>query len=360
MFRSLLLIVAATALAACKIEIQAPTSGGVATLSGNINCAAGQVCTVDVVDIFFDETFVAQPAAGFTFKNWKRKVGSFCGDALVPCHLTTTVGFAGNAALTAILDDPLQVFFLDPTFQSSGFKALFTGNSFVAPFASGMPSHAAQAGIAGHDHNAVTSGGLTGAPQALWDNSTKGPQIRAILDDGDVDLFAMTALPATLDGYRVWIDYALARNPNTRFAILAPWLPTPATMTTAVYEAETDNFLAVVHASVDTLRAEYPGVEIFCLPYGHAAVELRKLLDAGNLPDVEGLTSGTGDGIFKNDTLGHADPILRDLGRLIWLRAIYDIDLTTYAHDPGYITDLKALAQTVADAHDEAYIAPYR
>ena len=115
-----------------------------------------------------------------------------------------------------------------------------------------------------------------------------------------------------------------------------------------------------MHDSIDTLRSEYPGVEIFSIPYGAAAVELRALLDAGNLPDVTGMTSGNQTGIFKNDRLGHADPILQDLCRLVLLRGLYDIDLNNFAHDPGYITDLKAIAQLIADAHDPAYDAPYR
>jgi len=49
--------------------------------------------------------------------------------------------------------------------------------------------------IANHDHNQVAAGGANGAPEALWNNATKGPQIRGILDDGDVDLFIMTSLP---------------------------------------------------------------------------------------------------------------------------------------------------------------------
>ena len=58
--------------------------------------------------------------------------------------------------------------------------------------------------------------------------------------------------------------------------------------------------------------------------------------------------------------LGHADPILRDLSRLVLARGLYDIGLNNFAHNPGYITDLKALAQSIADAHDPVYDAPYR
>jgi hypothetical protein len=156
------------------------------------------------------------------------------------------------------------------------------------------------------------------------------------------------------------MDYLLDQNPETRVGIVAPWIPSPQIVTTAEYQTIWNNYLALVHDSIDTLRSEYPGVEIFSIPYGAAAVELRALLDAGNLPDVTGMTSGNGTGIFKNDRLGHADPILQDLSRLVLARGLYDIDLNNFAHDPGYITDLKAIAQSIADAHDPAYDAPYR
>ncbi|GAB5452528.1 MAG: hypothetical protein Hals2KO_28560 [Halioglobus sp.] len=348
-----------TALAACKVEIEVPTSGSVATNSNNINCAAGQTCSVDVSDIFFNETFVAQPAADFVFTGWKMKPRGFCGGSMAPCNVDSSYA-AGNAPLTALLNNPNEIIFLAPGFQSTGFKVIVTGNSFVSPIGWGIPDHATTAGIASHDHNQVTSGGATGAPEALWNNATKGPQIRAIIDGGDVDLFIMTALPATLNGYRLWIDYLLAENPDTRVGIVAPWIPTPATFTSAEYETTWNNFHAVVHQNIDTLRSEYPGVEIFCVPYGASGVELRALLDAGNLPDVTGMTSGNSTGIFVNDNLGHADPILRDLSRLVLVRGIYDVDMNNFSHNPGYITDLKALAQSITDAHDPVYDAPYR
>ena len=64
-----------------------------------------------------------------------------------------------------------------------------------------------------------------------------------------------------------------------------------------------------------------------------------------------------GDSIF-NDSLGHADDILVELGRLVWLRAIYGVDLSTYDYDPGYTVDLLAIADSIMDEHDPAYDAP--
>jgi hypothetical protein len=79
-------------------------------------------------------------------------------------------------------------------------------------------------------------------------------------------------------------------------------------------------------------------------------VELRLLFEAGNLPDVSRLVGDADDAIYT-DIGGHAGDIPVELGQLVWLNAIYDVDLTTYAYDPGYLTDLKGIAKEIMDAH---------
>jgi hypothetical protein len=242
----------------------------------------------------------------------------------------------------------------------SGYNSLFIGHSFFNPFAIGMPFHAAQAGIVGHTQQTVFAGGANGAPEALWNNPTTRAQIQGILDAGDVQLFGMTyhgAYPTSL-GYENWISYALAQNPNTRFALALPWGTNPESTSAAVYA----NTWHAGHATgwhdlIDYLRSLYPGVEIYCIPYGQSALELRLLLEASNLPDVDFLVSPTGDAIYR-DSFGHADDILVDLGQLVWLNAIYGVELNTYAYDPGYSTDLKAIGQSIMDAHDAQYTGP--
>ena len=162
----------------------------------------------------------------------------------------------------------------------------------------------------------------------------------------------------TSEGYENWIEYALAQNPNTRFALALPWAPNPESTSAATYASDWHlGHSTGWHDLIDTLRNFYSGVDIFCIPYGQSALELRLLFAEGNLDDVDFLVSGTGDAIYA-DTFGHADDILIDLGRLVWLNAIYDVDLTTYAYDPGYIADLKGMAQSIMDAHDAAYGEP--
>ena len=60
------------------------------------------------------------------------------------------------------------------------------------------------------------------------------------------------------------------------------------------------------------------------------------------------------------DNLGHPGDILQDLGRLVWLNAIYDVDLFTYTYGPSWgTTDMNAIAKSIMDAHDPAFDAAY-
>ena len=99
-------------------------------------------------------------------------------------------------------------------------------------------------------------------------------------------------------------------------------------------------------------------MEIYCIPYGQSAGELRLLFDANNLPDVQNL-SGSEETSIYSDNFGHPGHILRDLGRLVWLNAIYDVDLSTYSYGPSYTTNLNALAESIMAGHDPAYDAAY-
>ncbi|MGB1142010.1 MAG: hypothetical protein ACPG1A_13995, partial [Halioglobus sp.] len=226
----------------------------------------------------------------------------------------------------------------------TGFKSLFIGHSFFRPFAEAMPDYVGAAGITGHTQTVVFAGGANGAPEALWNNASKRNEIQAVLDGGDIELFGMTYHPTypTTTGYVNWINYALSKNPTTRIALALPWSPYPSSTDAATYASTWLSSQATSwHGLVDTLRALYPGVDIFSIPYGQSAVELRLLFADNNLPDVDNLQGSAATSIYT-DNLGHAGDILKDLGRLVWLNALYDVDLTTYSYGPSYTTDLHA------------------
>ncbi len=242
-----------------------------------------------------------------------------------------------------------------------GFNSLFIGHSFFMPFAQGMPDYSGAAGITGHSQSTVFSGGATGAPQALWENASKRNAIQTALNSGEVELLGMTYHPdyPTIEGYVNWIDYALAQNPTTRFALALPWLTSPGSIDAESYANVWNAAHATAwHGIIDTLRALYPGVEIYCIPYGQSAGELRLLFADNNLPDVQNLSGNAATSLFS-DAFGHPGHILRDLGRLVWLNAIYDVDLATYAYGPAYNTDLYMIAQSIMAGHDPSYDAAY-
>lgn len=102
-------------LAGCKLQIDVPVSGKVITESGGYECYSGQICNIDIYDIHFDETFVAEPDQGFKFVGWKTRDKGLCGGEGLPCHLFTT-GFLEQDSLMTVLESD-EVFYLEPVFE---------------------------------------------------------------------------------------------------------------------------------------------------------------------------------------------------------------------------------------------------
>ncbi|MEH6519427.1 MAG: c-type cytochrome [Halioglobus sp.] len=114
--RYLVIILAVVFITACKVRIVVPEEGSVASESGAYVCPAGATCTIDVVDIFFNETFVAKPKSGYKFTNWKKRKGALCkGKKPKPCTLLTDF-YAEYPALMALLESD-TVFYLEPNFE---------------------------------------------------------------------------------------------------------------------------------------------------------------------------------------------------------------------------------------------------
>ena len=110
----------------------------------------------------------------------------------------------------------LLVSFSFNAYAVDGMNSLLIGHSFFKPYAELMPDYSGAAGIAGHTQTIVYSGGATGTPEALWNNTSKKNTITAALDGGDIELFGMTYHPdyPTTTGYVNWINYALDKNPS--------------------------------------------------------------------------------------------------------------------------------------------------
>ncbi|MFN3196917.1 MAG: hypothetical protein ACE366_00675 [Bradymonadia bacterium] len=245
----------------------------------------------------------------------------------------------------------------EPPEEIQGVKMLYMGHSFGRPFAEQLTDFTEAMGIEGHQQEIAFAGGANGPPQALWEHEGRRAQIQAILDGGDIEVLTMICCSESFLesgeewAVRSWMDYALAQNPDTRFALAMPWLDFPESYPSVTEYYRVWSQLATVWLSlIDDLRAEYPGVEIFPIPHGGTAMVLRSRFENDALPEVDVLTSRETNAIFT-DEKGHANQILRDVGTLVWLGAVYDVDVSEYTFDPPYETDLGAIAAEVLETN---------
>ena len=242
-----------------------------------------------------------------------------------------------------------------------GKKVLYIGHSFGRPFARELPSFVEMAGIDNHVQEIVFRGGPNGSPQSLWEELKVREEIQNILAEGDTDLLVMICcsenfLESRQSDWAVenWIDYALSVNPDTDFALALPWpdYPEDYENNEAYSERIIEAHASAWHPFIDNLRDLYPQSEIQSIFHGRAAIELRGLFESGSLPEISQMTSKRPPGIFT-DRKGHAGQILLDLGTLIWLGTIYDIDMNDFPvselkiNGESYETDLITIAQEI-------------
>lgn len=244
--------------------------------------------------------------------------------------------------------------------NTKGYKSLLAGHSFFKPITHDFTWLAAHAGFTEHEQTVIYSSGPTGAPQALWDDDDNRNAIQAVLDEGDVGLFGLTYHDDYPEehAYIQWADYAFDKNPDTALFIAMPWGRWPGRF--EVNEMEqfwTHHHEDVIHQIVDILRARYPGKRIFCVPYGMASTKLKTLFESGNLPDVQQLIGDHLTSIY-NDELGHTGVLMKRLGALVWLQAIYGVDMQQFDYYDPYTADLKTLAADIMAVHNGDYDDP--
>ena len=155
----------------------------------------------------------------------------------------------------------------NPQEEENGKQMLLIGNSFFRPYAENLDIVAADAGYTEHSSTIVNRGGENGWASSFWNDSTtqESLTIKAALDAGGVELFAMTSGGDPTDpiaGHKAWINYALQNNPNIVVGISMPPVDFPASWDSTAqsygYNGIDDLYPAVVdhwHETViDSLR----------------------------------------------------------------------------------------------------------
>jgi len=240
-----------------------------------------------------------------------------------------------------------------PVKPRKGYNCLFYGHGFFIPLVEAIQPIAEKGGVTGH--NAVIfknspHDGAAGIGVQKLRIPKKGPDhgktLRAALDTGKIDVLGLTYYEADtgrLEHYKEWIDYALAKNPKTRFLIHMPASYDAARRDLKILNKTGDAFRARFYATViRPLRRAYPKQEIIFWYSGTVASELRRRFEAGKLSPVKSLIGPKG--IFAVPA-GIPGPLLRDLEGLILYSLIYKVDLPkTMTGQKGKL-DLNALAE---------------
>lgn len=260
-----------------------------------------------------------------------------------------------SLVLVAVLCTPLAGQQLDgPRVEgnssSEGMSCVFLGHSFFAPIAREFEKHPTKCGIDEHSQFVVFHGGANGSPGRLWASDQDDvARAKELIGSGDVDLVGLTFFPEigseTAD-YKRWVELGVKTNPDMKFFIMAPW-PRYFGRSLEEYEAVWDEFHPVVDDIIDELREEFPETTIYCIPQGKWMIELWKLYEADKLKEVEVLARENrreDKTCLFTDSLGHGGRIPVQLGVLLWLTAIYDVDVREYELATGVETDLKQIA----------------
>lgn len=252
--------------------------------------------------------------------------------------------------------------------QNEGYNMLLIGNSFFKPYAEKLDDLSTIAGFENHNSTRITRGGDNGRPINFWNdsNSNEHLQIKAALDQGNIDIFGMTAGNEPEDrteGHRAWINYALENNPDISIFIAIPQIDFPANWEERAQEYGFDTIQElydyfvndIVHNEmVDQLRIEFPSTNIFTIPTGWTSVYLDQMNTDNELSDDITRFGPQATSLFV-DNKGHQGDIIREAGALLWLKSIYSVDLNTFSYDTGFNTNLNEIVNQIEDSHDPNY-----
>ncbi len=151
----------------CKLVVEVPRGGAVATESGDFVCSEEDTCEVDIDDTGFDDTFVAVPEENYEFRGWKERSASLCSrpeERLLPCRLSV-VEFAGLPAIVDVLLADIPVY-LEPEFSPKATTTIL----FPPERSNALEDSIVVRGVS-TDPDGVASIWVNGVPAALIDTS---------------------------------------------------------------------------------------------------------------------------------------------------------------------------------------------
>lgn len=108
-----------------KVIIHVPQGGSVVSSSGLFACSAGEVCTIEINERHFAETFTAVPDSGHTFTGWGDTPGALCRGSRNPycAELDTDSSFSRQRRSG-------EVIVMKPSFAGSEYRPAQPGPRF--------------------------------------------------------------------------------------------------------------------------------------------------------------------------------------------------------------------------------------
>jgi len=198
--RYIILAVIAALVSGCKIIVTVPFGGKVVTEDGFV-CLAGETCEIEVSDDSFNSTFTAMPAQGYTFVRWRPKAGAFCGDAKVPCPLSTA-GFGDYPVLVDFLNSDSEVF-LEPVFvqYKLGYWKTVLAEIEAGTYTTDSFLYAIKPNVANCDQGSLTGAAKARALEALNQTRSLNHLPEAVYDDFYDTAQQSAALVQTANNY---------------------------------------------------------------------------------------------------------------------------------------------------------------
>ena len=257
-----------------------------------------------------------------------------------------------------------------------GSRMLLIGNSFFRPYAEKLDELSLDANIENHNSTIIFRGGENGTALNFWNDSLSNEHnlIKSTLEKGGISFFGMTSGHVSdnpTDGFKQWIEYAIQNNPNVIiFISIAPFdFPDgdpngtrPDWQTFAIdngfnsiqelYEYYLNDLIH--HQIIDQLRVDFPTTKFFTIPTGWATFNLYQMQLDSLLLDPINLFGPSSSSIFT-DLKGHQGDIVKKTGGLLWLKSIYNVNLSENQYETDYNTDLHEIANQIMNNHDSEY-----
>ena len=252
-------------------------------------------------------------------------------------QISKTIKVSLCLVLTLLLS---QSSFAKSSKSRSGYNGLYMGHSFFWPSANELGKIAPKTSLTKHKQYLVKGGGKKGSAQQLWEIDELREQGQKYLDTKKIDLLVMAYRNpenSTVAQFSRWFDYALSKNRDTTFMIALSWATHLHNKDRKTLEKNKKGADWIHKSLIQKLRKKYPKNTILFCPHSYGTYELIERFQKGKLPGVKHILNmdtktrpqsrKNGDQLL-NDPLGHPGELVSKIGALLWLKTLYDFDLS--------------------------------